>query len=38
VNIKPISQRDDDRSALTGRTMKKIASDNDAQWISKPRE
>ncbi len=31
---KPISAKEDDRSVLTGRTMKKIASDNDAQWIS----
>ncbi len=32
--MKPISARRDDQSVLTGRTMKRIASDNDAQWIS----
>ena len=31
---KPISVKSDDTSVLTGRSMKKIASDNDAQWIS----
>jgi bifunctional non-homologous end joining protein LigD len=31
---KPISVKKDDQSVLTGRSMKKIASDNDAQWIS----
>ncbi|HSE39489.1 MAG TPA: non-homologous end-joining DNA ligase, partial [Acidobacteriota bacterium] len=31
---KPISAKQDDTSVLTGRSMKKIASDNDAQWIS----
>jgi bifunctional non-homologous end joining protein LigD len=32
--LKPISAKKDDESVLTGRSMKKIASDNDAQWIS----
>jgi bifunctional non-homologous end joining protein LigD len=32
--IKPIGVKKDDQSVLTGRSMKKIASDNDAQWIS----
>ncbi len=32
--LKPISTKRDDQSVLTGRSMKKIASDNDAQWIS----
>jgi bifunctional non-homologous end joining protein LigD len=31
---KPISARRDDMSVLTGRSMKRIASDNDAQWQS----
>jgi bifunctional non-homologous end joining protein LigD len=30
----PISPKKDDESALTGRTMKQIAAENDAQWIS----
>jgi bifunctional non-homologous end joining protein LigD len=32
--IKPIGVKKDDQSVLTGRSMKKIASDKDAQWIS----
>jgi len=32
--MKPISAKKDDESVLTGRSMKKIAADNDAQWIS----
>ena len=32
--LKPITKKKDDQSVLTGRSMKKIASDNDAQWIS----
>ncbi|MCI0607204.1 non-homologous end-joining DNA ligase [bacterium] len=32
--LKPIGVKKDDQSVLTGRSMKKIASDNDAQWIS----
>lgn len=31
---KPISAKEDDQSVITGRTMRKIESDNDAQWIS----
>lgn len=34
TNHAPISARKDDESALTGRNMKKIASDHDAEWIS----
>jgi bifunctional non-homologous end joining protein LigD len=34
TDAKPISVREDDRSVLTSRTMKQIAKDNDAQWIS----
>jgi bifunctional non-homologous end joining protein LigD len=33
-DAKPLSAKKDDQSALTGRSMKKIASDNDAQWGS----
>ncbi len=33
-NAKPLSARKDDESVLTHRSMKKIASDNDAQWKS----
>lgn len=32
--LKPISAKRDDTSILTGRSMKKIAAANDAQWIS----
>ena len=32
--LKKISAKKDDESVLTGRSMKKIARDNDAQWIS----
>lgn len=32
--LKPISTKRDDQSVLTGRSMKRIASDKDAQWIS----
>jgi len=32
--MKPLSAKQDDASALTKRTMAKIASDNDAQWDS----
>ena len=32
--LEAISARDDDASALTGRTMARIAEDNDAQWQS----
>jgi bifunctional non-homologous end joining protein LigD len=35
--VPPISAKKDDQSALTGRTMKQIAKDNDAQWISNRR-
>jgi bifunctional non-homologous end joining protein LigD len=34
---KPISARQEDSSALTRRSMARIAKDNDAQWQSKPR-
>lgn len=33
-SLKPISAKADDTSALSGRSMKKIARDNDAQWQS----
>ncbi|HEU5078860.1 MAG TPA: non-homologous end-joining DNA ligase [Opitutaceae bacterium] len=33
-SMKPLSARRDDQSALTRRSMKRIASDNDAQWDS----
>jgi len=35
--MKPLSAKQDDSSALTKRSMEKIASDNDAQWQSKAR-
>lgn len=31
---KPFTEKEDDSSVLTGRTMKRIARDNDAQWTS----
>lgn len=34
AKMAPFSTKKDDQSALTGRTMKQIAADNDAQWIS----
>ena len=34
VAMKAISKKEDDRSVLTGRSMKQIAEANDAQWIS----
>jgi bifunctional non-homologous end joining protein LigD len=33
-DAKPLSAKKDDQSVLTGRSMKKIANDNDAQWES----
>lgn len=33
-DAKPLSKKKEDESALTKRSMKKIASDNDAQWGS----
>jgi bifunctional non-homologous end joining protein LigD len=33
-SIKPISKKRDDQSAKTGRTMKQIAGDRDAEWES----
>ena len=35
-NLKPISKKRDDQSVLTGRSMKQIAADRDAQWSSRP--
>ena len=32
--VKPISQKRDDQSVKTGRTMKQIASARDAEWQS----
>lgn len=37
VPAKAISARAEDQSVLTRRSMAKIASDNDAQWPSRPR-
>lgn len=37
ASIPPIGPKKDDTSVLTGRSMKKIAADNDAQWISRPK-
>jgi bifunctional non-homologous end joining protein LigD len=34
ADIKPISKKRDDESAKTGRTMKQIAKDRDAEWQS----
>ena len=34
VPAKPVSAKQDDSSVLTGRSMQRIASDNDAQWQS----
>ncbi|HEY1582859.1 MAG TPA: DNA polymerase ligase N-terminal domain-containing protein, partial [Chthoniobacterales bacterium] len=34
ADVKPISKKRDDESAKTGRTMKKIAKDRDAEWQS----
>ncbi len=34
-SIKPISKKRDDQSAKTGRTMKQIAAQRDAEWQSK---
>jgi len=34
TNLKPLSAKEDDRSVKTGRTMKRIAEDRDAEWIS----
>jgi bifunctional non-homologous end joining protein LigD len=33
-SMKPLSPRQDDRSALTSRPLEQIAKDNDAQWTS----
>lgn len=33
-NVRPVSAKQDDRSVLSGRTMKQIAKDRDAEWIS----
>lgn len=33
-DLKPISKKRDDQSAKTGRTMKQIAADHDAEWQS----
>ncbi len=34
-NMKPVSVKKDDSSALTGRSMARIAAENDAQWNSR---
>lgn len=36
-SAKEISARQDDRSVLTGRSMARIAKDNDAEWKSRPK-
>ena len=33
-SVKPISKKLDDESTKTGRTMKQIADDRDAEWES----
>jgi bifunctional non-homologous end joining protein LigD len=33
-NLEPLTPRREDQSALTGRSLKRIASDNDTQWQS----
>ena len=33
-SIKPISKKKDDESVITGRTMKQVADDRDAEWES----
>ena len=38
ANVKPISKKRDDQSAKTGRTMKQIAQDRDAEWQSHRQE
>ncbi len=37
-DVRPISKRRDDESAKTGRTMKQIAKDRDAEWQSNRNE
>ncbi len=34
ADVKPVSKKRDDESAKTGRTMKQIAKDRDAEWQS----
>ena len=38
ANLKPVSKKLDDQSVKTGRTMKQIANDRDAEWQSRPTE
>jgi bifunctional non-homologous end joining protein LigD len=38
ASIKPLSKKRDDESVKTGRTMKQIAGDRDAEWQSNRRE
>jgi bifunctional non-homologous end joining protein LigD len=38
ADVKPISKKLDDQSAKTGRTMKQIAKDRDAEWQSRRSE
>jgi len=35
TDVRPVSKRSDDESVKTGRTMKQIAKDRDAEWQSK---
>ncbi len=37
-SVKPVSKKDDDRSVKTGRTMKQIADERDAEWESGRKE
>jgi len=36
ADVKPVSKKRDDESSKTGRTMKQIAQDRDAEWQSRP--
>ena len=38
ANLKPVSKKLDDQSVKTGRTMKQIGNDRDAEWQSRPTE
>jgi bifunctional non-homologous end joining protein LigD len=38
ASIKPLSKKRDDESVKTGRTMKQIAADHDAEWQSNRRD
>ncbi len=38
ADVKPVSKKSDDESVKTGRTMKQIAKDRDAEWQSKRKD